>query len=337
VSEITSEILAAFDEIKDEPDEEIEPSPAHEDVPVTEPEEEEEQEEEPEEEEEEEEEEDLVGDEQPEEEVAAFEDPAIQSFLAKYGGDVEKALRGAVELSVVLGRQGSEKSAALARVQELEQELQQLQALSGLEETYLTEEQNQWVEEAIASQNPRGYVHSAMQAGEYDLARAVLREWSRESPYEAMRAGQFVDQAQQQAMQQYQQPVEEPIDQGLLLNLLAQNYPDMTGYWGQMETMLHQLGPDHPTVIDARGNDVERSARAIINLYEIARASTASVQSAKDEIKQKRRRAATDARNGAVVSSGAASRTTETPRRSIMVTPGLTLEQLDAEFEAASK
>ena len=337
MSEITSEILAAFDEIKDEPDEEIEPSPAHEDVPVTEPEEEEEQEEEPEEEEEEEEEEDLVGDEQPEEEVAAFEDPAIQSFLAKYGGDVEKALRGAVELSVVLGRQGSEKSAALARVQELEQELQQLQALSGLEETYLTEEQNQWVEEAIASQNPRGYVHSAMQAGEYDLARAVLREWSRESPYEAMRAGQFVDQAQQQAMQQYQQPVEEPIDQGLLLNLLAQNYPDMTGYWGQMETMLHQLGPDHPTVIDARGNDVERSARAIINLYEIARASTASVQSAKDEIKQKRRRAANDARNGAVVSSGAASRTTETPRRSIMVTPGLTLEQLDAEFEAASK
>ena len=100
--------------------------------------------------------------------------------------------------------------------------------------------------------------------------------------------------------------------------------------------MLRQLGPEHPTVIDARGNDVERSARAIINLYEIARASTASVASAKDEIKQRRRKAASDVRNGAVVSSGAASRTTETPRRSIMVTPGLTLEQLDAEFEAAS-
>ena len=107
---------------------------------------------------EDEEEEDLVGEseeEEPEEEeVAAYDDPVIQSFLAKYGGDVEKALRGAAELTVVLGRQGGEKSAALARVQELEQQLAQLQAFSGLEDSYLTEEQTQWVEEAVGFAEP---------------------------------------------------------------------------------------------------------------------------------------------------------------------------------------
>jgi cell envelope opacity-associated protein A len=103
-----------------------------------------------------------------------------------------------------------------------------------------------------------------------------------------------------------------------------------------METMVAQLGPNHPTVQDARSEDVETAARGIVNLYEIARASSATVREAKETVKKKQRKAADEAREDAVVSSAGTSRAASEKARSVMVTPGLTLAQLDEEFEAAS-
>jgi len=337
------EILAAFDEeLGPEAEEETEEASPVEEEPEQTEEAEQTDEEEPEvevaEEEAEEEgadEEDEGGEEeggQDEVEVTAEHDPAVQASLNRYGGDVDQPLRGAVELKVLMGRQSNEVAAARQRAVELEQILNEQQQLHGT--TFLTGEQQQWVEEAVASGNPRAYVQGAMQQGEFDLARAVVREWSREDPYEAMRIGQVIEGQAQRAYAPQQQA--ETIDKGVLLGVLQQNYPEMAGYWGQMETLLTQLGPSHPTVQDAMGNDVEQAARGIVNLFEIARASSATVKEAKETVKRKQRKAADEVREGAVVSSAGTSRATSEKARSMLVTPGLTLEELDAEFEAAA-
>src|SRR5262245_41444472 len=157
--EITAQTVAAFEEyLTDE--ERGEPGDPEEELKTTEEPEEEEPEEEEEEEspeeppdyEPEEEEEEEEGEE--EEFVASERSPDVLAFLAKYGGDVEQALKGASELYHLMNRQGREKNEALERVAELEQQLSRAQAFSvGVP---LTEEQRDWAPEAGRSDNPAG-------------------------------------------------------------------------------------------------------------------------------------------------------------------------------------
>ena len=84
--------------------------------------------------------------------------------------------------------------------------------------------------------------------------------------------------------------------------------------------------------MDAQSGDLERAARAILSIYEIARGSATQVKSTRDGIRRKQREAADDVRQAAVVSSAsAAPSVTETPRPT-RLGPGLTLEALEAEF-----
>src|SRR4029077_20986988 len=166
-------------------------------------------EEEPEEEEAEEDEDEEEAEEEDaergDEEVAADYDIDVQAFLAKYGGDVEKALKGASDLYHLVNRQGHEKNAAVARAEELEAQLQRLQAFS-TSSIPLTGEQREWAEEVAGSDNPAGYVQMAVDAAEVDLARAVCEQWAREDPFNAGRIGQQIDAIEQQAHDVAQQP-----------------------------------------------------------------------------------------------------------------------------------
>jgi len=265
-------------------------------------------------------------------EVVAETDPEVAAFLAKYEGDTQKALRAATELQRVIGRQGSEKAALAQRVQELETEMQRAQAFQpGV--GYLTAEQNEWVEEAVGSGQPLAYVQRAADDGEFELARAVIEAWGQEQPWEATRAAQQLNQLEQLAQAPEPPP---PVNRGVLLDVIAENFPEMRSYEAQMVGVLRQLGDNHPLVYDSRSDDANTAARAIIGIYEIARASSASVRSAKAGLKQKHRQEADSERNGAVVSSASSSPTaSETPRRSRQLMPGLTLEDLDAAFAEA--
>lgn len=339
--DVTAQILAAWDEIQtDEEKAQAEETPDEEtaDEPVVEPadvpdgteEDEEADDGEDEEEGEDEETEETEEGEDEEPTVTAYQtdDPEILAFLAKYDGNVDQALRATVELQRVLGRQGSEKAALAEQVNELQAQLIQAQAFqSGA--SFLTPEQAQWVEEAAGSGNPGLYVRRAVEEGEFELARAVAREWAREDPYEATRAGQVIDSFEMSA----NTPVAQPVDTGVLLDVLAENFPEMRAYEPQMVGVLNQLGPNHPLVIDARTGDVQTAARAIVSIYEIARASSASVRSAKDNLKRKNRKEADDVREDAVVSSASSSASAgETPRRSRLLMPGLTEEQFEQAF-----
>lgn len=336
---VTDQIMSAWDEL--EAEEAAEPEAEAEEVVEAgeEPEEaieapddgEEEEAEEAEEEEEAEGEDE--GEEESDEEAEEAEpeepDPEVRAFLAKYNGDVDEALKGAAELQRVLGRQGQEKGQLARRVEELETELQRMQHFSGVSPA-VNPEQREWIEEAVGSGNPGAYVNGALQAGEFGLARLVCQEWAREDPFQALRAAQVVDGAEQQA--QVVPEFDGPVDTGILLNVLSDNYPDMRNFEPEMISTLTKLGPGHPLVQDAQSGELERAARGIVGIYEIARASSTSVRAARDGVKRKQRQAGDDARQAAQVSSGSASPSKNETPRPVRLGPGLTLEDLEAEF-----
>lgn len=341
--EVTQQILEAWDEEEPTPVAEVVEPPSEEEPDDQGEEQDEEQDDgeaaEPEEDEdqkEEESEEDGEGADQGEEEsvTASYEsdNPEVQAFLAKYQGDVDKALRGAVELSRVIGRQGSEKAALAERVAELEGALNQATAFTQ-DSGFLDSDQQEWVEEAVNSGNPLAYIQRAVQDEQFDLARAVAREWSRENPFDGPRVGQQIDALEAQAYQAQQPAAEEVgVDTGILLDVLAENFPEMRTYEAQMVTVLSQLGPGHPLVNDARSGDPATAARGVIGIYEIARASTASVRTARDDLKKKHRKAGDEARAAAVVSSSSATPSNGATPRQRMIMPGLSFEDFEAEF-----
>jgi len=266
---------------------------------------------------------------------ASFEtdDPDVRAFLAQYGDDPLKALQAAAHLRRAFDRQGTDLGQARQRLEELEAQAARARMLGG--GAPLSEEQHQWAEAAAGTSNPGGYVQQAIDAGEFDLARAVCSYWGRESPYEAARAGMVVDQIESQRHQQTQAPVEAPTED--IIEALKQNVPGFREWEPQIVKVFQNLGPGHHLVQEARSNNVDVAMRALMNLYEIAQASSASVQEQRDEIRQRTRKESASAKAKAAVSSGANSTSTskETPRQ-IQILPGLTLEDLDTEFAAQS-
>jgi hypothetical protein len=261
-------------------------------------------------------------------------DPEIAYFLQKYNGDVEQALRGASQLTHVLGRQGQEKAAAERRVRELEHELSQSRVF-GPGTVVLSEEQRGWVGQALDSMQPHAYVQEAIKAGEFTLARAVCEAMADEQPYDAARLANFVDNAeiQHKQMEQEQQAEGVVLDHGALMGVLVQHFPQMPQYEEQMVGTLTALGPEHPLVQDAQSQDPETAARGIIGIYEIARASRASVSEAREKVSEQKRQEADDERREAVVSSGTTAPSRGKTPRDHKLGPGLTLEAMDAAWE----
>jgi len=340
--------LAGWDD-DDETTEVAPPSFAEEELPQeteAQPEVEEEESDETEESEEAEQEEEEPGEDEGEEEsdeedavealsIAGFDtsDPIVRSILAQYQNDPEKALRAAADLRLVFDRQGTELGRTRQRVQELEQQMQHARLLSG-QGMALSQEQAEWAEGAAATPNPGAYVEQALQAGEFGLARAVCSFWAREDPLQAGRVSAYVDHLEQQHAVP-QMPTEASTED--ILDALYANVPGMREWEPQMVNVFNSLGPGHHLVQEARSNNIDTSMRALINIFEIAKASTASVQEQKSEIKKAARAKADSAKAGAAVTSGtgAPSRVTETPRADQEILPGLTFGELENAFAEA--
>lgn len=333
--DVTAQILEAWEDIA-EAEGEGEPeaiAPPIEREPETETEDEPDESDAPDEPDEEEDDGDAAAEETEAEEVVAqaplYEDVEIQAFLAKYGNDPEKALKGAAELQRLMGRRDQEKVELARRTEELETQLAQAQALSG-GETYLSDEAREWVEAAAESPTPGAYVQQALQAGEFDLARAVCREWAQTNPFEAMRVGQLVDASQYQAQSQQAEP--EPVPPATTWQALSQSYPELRTYEERMVGTLERLGPEHPLVQEARSTDPAQAVRGILGIYEIAKASTFALTETRNGLKQKRRQEADEAIDAAVVTSASTSPSVgETPRRRPLM-PGLSEEDFEAAF-----
>ena len=268
--------------------------------------------------------------------VPAFEtdDPDVLAYLAQYQDDPLKALRAAAELRRAYGRQGTDLAAIRQRAQELEAQITQARLLTG--GVPLSEEQTQWAEGAAASVTPGIYVEQAINAGEFDLARAVCTYWAREDPFNAGRAGQLIDFKEGQTRQQMQAPIEASTED--ILQALWENVPGMREWEPQMVSVYQNLGPAHHLVQESRSTNPDVAMRALINIFEIAKASSANVQEQRSEIKKRARSEADNAKAKAAVtsSSNAPSTGKQTPRRDVEIMPGLTLEALETEFASQS-
>jgi len=266
------------------------------------------------------------------EDVAAEGDPEVRAFLAKYGGDPEKALKGAAELSRLLGRQGRDLSKATEENAQLRAALIESQTVNAGLGAPLNEAQREWVEGAAQSPNPAAFVQQAVNEGQFELARAVCREWAVSNPYDAMQVGGWVNGREAEMYQAVAQGPQASTDQ--IIAALDEAMPEMRPYYATMTQVIAQLGDEHPLVQQSRSNDPEDAMAGMIGLYEIARASTATIEGAQSELKKRKRREADDERAKGVVSSGANSPSrAETPRDRLLM-PGLTQEALDTEFAA---
>ena len=258
-------------------------------------------------------------------------DADARAYLAQYQDDPVKALRAAAELRRAYGRQGTDLASARQRAQELEYQIAQDRLLGGVA-TPLSQEQAEWAEGAAMTPTPGAYVQQALNAGEFDLARAVCTYWAQTDPFNAGRAGQLIDSVEGQIQMQQQAPTEAPTE--VILDALYANVPGMREWEPQMVAVFNNLGPSHHLVQESRSNNIDVAMRALINIFDIAKASTANVQERTSEIKKRARAEADGAKAKAAVTSSASRASTpkEPPRSNELIMPGLTFGDLEREF-----
>lgn len=201
-----------------------------------------------------------IPEEQPEVEEAPTDD--LAAYLAKYGGDQEKALRAAIEAQSELGRRATEIGELRSRdaqwqayVEQLEQSRQQAQFTGQVD----------W-ESEIAENPARAAKLAAMQNNEWAYQQAV-RAWDEISPGAPelwLRSERLEHQLSQIASAERSRE-----GQKELANL-TQKYPDITSE--DWQNKMAEIVPNNPIEAEAlNSGDMRKIAWATENLYLKAR------------------------------------------------------------------
>lgn len=154
----------------------------------------------------------------------AQDEPDVRAYLERHGGDVDKALRSAVEAQQELGRKNLE-------VGELRQMREQLDAIKqGMEPEFDPEEY-----QAYAMENPREAAtlawQQAKQSGDWRLYQQTIETWRQEDPFAASDFHSDVKLAAvQEQWQQAQAPVQQELqnrDLALAMEAAVAQYPEL--------------------------------------------------------------------------------------------------------------
>ena len=207
-------------------------------------------------------------------------DPAVAAFLQKYGGDVDKALAGAVNLQRKAGEQSNELGDLRRMVDELSQLRETVQA------DYYQRQQNQpldqgtvdWFDEQLM-QNPQGAVEYARQQGNQLLFQRGLAQWKELQPYEAAVYTNNLNNAQlRQEMEQVRSAASQvPADANMhmaLQNVRANN-PQYVNYDEAIGDTLAKYPFMQKAVNDAYSSgDRQQLEGALETLYALAQRDT---------------------------------------------------------------
>lgn len=180
------------------------------------------------------------------------QDPAVAAFLSKYGGDVDKALAGAVHLQRKAGEQSNELGDLRRVVDELSQLRETVQA------DYQTRQQNtpldqgtiDWFDQQ-AYDNPYGMAEWARQQGNQILQQRALGIMKETSPgdYAVYVNSLNNEQLRAEFQQELQAARQAPLDAGLnlaLMNVRSKN-PQFVNYDDKLEATFEK----HPFVAKA--------------------------------------------------------------------------------------
>ena len=233
----------------------------------------------------------FVGEQQPEppeEEVQTAEvptetpngDPAVAAFLQKYGGDVDKALAGAVHLQRKAGEQSNELGDLRAMVNELTQLRETVQADYRQRQANAPLDQGtvDWFDEQLM-QNPQGAVEYARQQGNNMLFQRGLSQWKEMQPYEAaVYTNNLNNQAMYQQMQQQAAAASQvPADANMHMALqnVRASHPEYVNYDDAIAATLEKY-PHRAKAVEAAyaSGDRQQLEGELETLYALAQRDT---------------------------------------------------------------
>lgn len=208
-------------------------------------------------------------------------DPAVQAYLTKYGGDVDKALAGAVHLQRKAGEQSNELGDLRRMVDEL----------SALRETVQADYQAranapQPIDQATADwydqqvmQNPHQALAWAQQQGNQLLIQRGLDTWKEVDPYGAavytnqLQNAQFQQQMEQKLQAAQQLPVDANVN--MALQSVRGRNPQFTNYDEALADTLERY-PYQAQQLQAAASSGDRAQLegAIETLYALAERDT---------------------------------------------------------------
>lgn len=205
-------------------------------------------------------------------ETVTSEDPAVAAFLQKYGGDVNKALAGAVHLQRKAGEQSNEVGELRRMVDELSQLREGIQQQSQQQQQPVLDQATvDWFDQQ-AMENPYAMAEYARQQGNGILMQRALSTWKEIDPYQAaVYTNELRIQEQQQQFEERLSKAQQlPLDSSIhvaLTNVQSRN-PHYVNYSdGIEETMTKYPSAAKAVQIAAEsGNRAELEA-AIETLY----------------------------------------------------------------------
>lgn len=193
--------------------------------------------------------------------TAATDDP-VESLLAKYNGDVRKALEAAAEAQSLIGRKESERSAAQQELQELRTRLDQLEQTRTAEPTRhytpLTEADVERLDGMVYEGKGQAALVEALQRDPSgQLGKRVMDSWAAVSPGEATA---FMAEQIAEAKVNAIRAELEPVRQASAQNAETAEFQKIWGELAAEVSDLEQLVPGMNQLIETR----EGLARAIV-------------------------------------------------------------------------
>lgn len=196
------------------------------------------------------------------------EDPDVQRFLQRFDGDVDKALRAAVEADSMIGRQGQQ----MGELQKQLSEIQEAVTQPDQPEVQITQETVDWFDEQI-EQNPQGAAIWAMQNDSSGaLYNRALDQWFDMAPRQASAFERQFEMSQfAQAVQQQQAPLQQMAvanEFGAAWNIVKQEIPDLDS---QSDAILQAVAEAPEIVMALQSGTPESKQRVIRNLYKLSK------------------------------------------------------------------
>lgn len=240
-------------------------------------------------------------------------DPDVESFLEKYDGDLNKALRGAIEAQKLVGKQGSE----LGELRKVQSDLEALREEIRNRSAQQVQPQVMPDYGELIQEDPRAAAVMAYENQHYDAMGHALRAWMQEDPVEArlfaMNVKHEADMLELRAQQAQRDEASRPDPEqalGVEVAKVMQRHPDLE----QFLPAIGEVSAERPLLRAALENGTPaQRAEALETLYLIARGRQGADTSeavrrvqvrVSDEARQARAEAAVVSASGASAATG---------------------------------
>ena len=173
--------------------------------------------------------------------VPSFKDPAIKSYVDKFGGDLSAALRSAVEAQSLIGRQGSELG-------ELRKEVEEMREVVNRPTPFDEDSFRSMIEE-----DPQQAVYAAAKRGDEYAFDSALAAWYEVDPRSASRFERELEfQRFRTEMQEAIRPIAEPVREQTMRHLAAQAKVDLERQYSDFGEVLSSVTEDEVAGLDTQ-------------------------------------------------------------------------------------